>query len=129
MAAPMNMTFSRLSNRNFKFFKCLSHNIQNQQNISRLCLRSHSNNAFVNRTHWKCGVFNRFMTNVTLGLGITGSAAGLYLYSTYSNSISKVQLFPKVQASTEDKSNNFRYNIADAVDIASPAVVFLRVKR
>ena len=128
MAAPMKICYATVSNKNLKLFKCVLQNIRFQQNIRHPRIRFQSHKAFSGcRTSCKPRSSSIFTTPVLMGF--TGVTAGLYFF-WFSNDFSKTRTFQTVLASTDDNLNKGRYNfIADAVDIASPAVVFLRVKR
>ena len=127
MAAPMKLSFSKFSHMNLKFPVNLLLNSKLRQMFKVPCNRLHNEKIFSFRTVARKGRLKRFLVPTTLG------TAGLSVFKLY-NSLSVDNFFsdliPKVHASSGDNlktaSNNF---IADAVDIAASAVVYLRVKR
>ena len=127
----MKYAFSRFSHIHLKFSRNLLLNLPLQQSFKESCKRLHYDKPISFRTVARKGRLKGFLVPATVG--ISGIVAGLSVFKFYSY-LSKELSFPlpiqKVYASSGDilktAGNNF---IADAVDLAAPAVVFLRVKR
>lgn len=127
MAAPLKVGFPRISNKNFKILKRFLPNLQCHHTVEVSFVRLYRHKAFRRQIVEKQWHFTKFITPILVG------CSGLSLYEFFrwfSGDVSGPQLYQKIQAKTSDisgvKNNNF---IADAVDIAAPAVVFLQVKR
>ena len=112
---------------NLKFPVNLLLNSKHRKMFKVPCNRLHNEKIFSFRTVTRKGRLKRFLVPTTLG---TAGLSVVKLYNSLSVDNFFSDLIPKVHASSGDNlktaSNNF---IADAVDIAASAVVYLRVKR
>ena len=125
----MRSVFLKFSHTNLKFSRSLFSDLPLQQKFKASCYRLYHDKILSFHNVAGKGKLKRILIPATLGV------VGLAVFKSYHSVFGEhffSDIIPKVHASSGDNlkqasnSNNF---IADAVDIAAPAVVYLRVRR